>query len=277
MDSMIIKQLAELAAACQRKDIKPIICGGLGIYLSYFRKEDGISKMIRATQDIDLMLSREDLLEQAKRNAIAEIITKELNYIVQDNKQHHGFKKDGIQELDILVPPNIDLPASEHRLKIVKSNLHGYITREAEFIEEDLRAVQLSSISDEYAENDAKLYIPSPINLIIMKLFAFNDRSQGKRFTSDRAMAHAWDLFIAIMLTDREDLKQGQAFLARHSDSELIQKAREIVQQGFSEYEQIGWQTVLSSRNFYPKLDMAGREQKLKDAAIRMRRWFISE
>ena len=86
MDNLI-KQLAELATACQRKDIKPIICGGLGIYLSYCNKENEVKQMLRATQDIDLMLSKSDLLQEAKRNAIAEIITDELKYTVQPSKK----------------------------------------------------------------------------------------------------------------------------------------------------------------------------------------------
>jgi hypothetical protein len=40
MDNILIKQLAELAKACQRKDVKPIICGGLGVYLSFCNKEN---------------------------------------------------------------------------------------------------------------------------------------------------------------------------------------------------------------------------------------------
>jgi hypothetical protein len=104
MDSnSLIKQLGELAKACQRKDVKPIICGGLGVYLSFCRKEGEIRQMIRATQDIDLMFCGQDLLEEAKRKAMAEIITGELEYAVQEDKKHHGFRKDPDQELDILV------------------------------------------------------------------------------------------------------------------------------------------------------------------------------
>ena len=275
MDNILIKQLAELAKACQRKDIKPIICGGLGVYLSFCKREDEINQMIRATQDIDLMLSKQDLLEEVKRIAISEIITNELKYTVQPNKRIHGFKKDSNQELDILVPPIEGLPISNHRLKIVKSTLHGYITEEAEFIDEDMRAIRLSEISEEYhQDNDVEFYVPSPTNLLIMKLFAYNDRCQGKRQTSDRAMAHAWDVYIIIMLAGMADFKEGQAFLSRHSDSKIIQKTRSIVLDSFSQYEKAGWQTVLSSPNFYPTLSLADRDEKLKQASARLERWF---
>lgn len=93
MDKIIPAQLAELAQACQRKNIRPIICGGLGVYLSFCKKDGEIQQMIRATQDIDLMFSRQDLLEEAKRTAMAEIITEELEYLVHEEKKHHGFRK----------------------------------------------------------------------------------------------------------------------------------------------------------------------------------------
>jgi hypothetical protein len=275
MNDNLITQLAELAKACQRKSIMPIICGGLGIYLSFYNKEDEIGQMVRATQDIDLLLCRQDLLEKAKRKAIAEIITEELKYIVQPEKKYHGFKKGGTQELDILVPTVEDLPSDNYRLKIVKSTLHGHITEEAEFIEEGLRIIRLSDISKDYlGSNDVELYVPSPTNLMIMKLFAYNDRHHGNRKDPDRAMAHAWDVYIAIMLTDRTDFKEGQAFLSQHADSEIIKKARTIVGKSFSQYENAGWQTVLSSTNFHPSLSVTNKENKLGQAAARLRRWF---
>ncbi len=279
MDDILIKQLMELAIACQRKDVKPIICGGLGVYLSFSNKDDEINQMIRATQDIDLMLSKQDLLEEAKRKAIAEIITDELSYIVQSEKKYHGFTKGDNQELDILVPPVEGLPTRNYRLNIVKSTLHGHIAVEAEFIDEDLQVISLSDISADITGHDkVEIYVPSPTNLMIMKLFAYNDRCQGKRQSSDRATAHAWDVYITIMLTDINDLKEGQAFLKRHADSEIIIKAKKIIGNSFSQYEKAGWQTVLSSPNFYPTMNIAEREDKLKQAAARITRWFdISE
>ncbi len=128
MENSIISQLSELANSCQKRDIKPIICGGFGVYLSFCRKQDDIQKMLRTTQDIDLMFSKQDLLEEVKRNAMAEIITGELKYVAQKDKKHHGFRKDPNLELDILVPPIKSLPQKNYRLRIVKSTLHGHIT-----------------------------------------------------------------------------------------------------------------------------------------------------
>jgi hypothetical protein len=273
MNNILIKQLSELAIACQQKDIKPIICGGLGVYLSFCRKEDEIRQMIRATQDIDLMFCRQDLIEEAKRKAMAEIITEKLEYVVQEQKKHHGFKKDPDQELDILVPFVEGLPQMNYRLSIVKSVLHGHITTEAEFIDEDMRTILLSDISKEFGDN-VIIYVPCPTNLMIMKLHAFNDRIKEPHDDLDRAMAHAFDIYVIIMLTNRDDLKDGQSFLFRHTDSDIIQKTKVIIENYFSNYAQAGWQYVLRGNNFYPTMMISDREERLKEASARLVRWF---
>jgi len=275
MDNVLTNQLAELVKACNRKDIYPIVCGGLGVYLNFREKKGEIASMIRVTQDIDLMFCRQDLLEEAKRKAMAEIITRDLEYVVQDAKKYHGFKKGANQELDILVPPMESLPQKNYRHSIVKSTLHGHITEEAEFIDEDLKTVSLSDVSGN--EPDAGrviLHVPSATNLMMMKLHAFRDRFYGDRKDSNRATAHAFDIYIIIMLTDRNDLKQAQSFLERHGRSAIVKKAVGVVENSFAHYEKAGWQTVLSSPNFYPALRVVDKEEKLKQAAARLLRWF---
>lgn len=76
------------------------------------------------------------------------------------------------------------------------------------------------------------------------------------------------------MLADITDLKEGQAFLSRHAGSETIQKTKSIIENSFSQYEKVGWQTVLASPNFYPALSITKKEEKLEQAAARLRRWF---
>jgi len=275
MDNALLMQLGELARACCNAGIKPIICGGLGVYLSFFKKHNEISNMIRATQDIDLMLSRQDIIEEAKRRIIADILTKDLKYVVCDNKRYHGFLKDDNRQLDILVPPVEGLVVKNHRLQIVKSTLHGYITEEAQFIDEELVSVLLCDIDNTFNDDkEIRLYVPSPTNLMIMKLYAFADRIEGTRQSSDRAIDHSWDLFISIMLTDRNDYLKSRDFLKRHCDSEIIQRAKSIVANKFSGTDCSGWQSILAASNFYPELNRKEKEVKLADAAGRLVRWF---
>lgn len=272
MDRKILYQLAELAESFAKIGLTPVICGGLGIYLSFHKSTE---ETIRATNDIDLMLTKTQLLEQSRCNAIAEIITDKLNYIVCDEAKHFRFRKDPNQQLDILAQPVNELKTQGGRVKIVSSKLHGRFTEEACFIEEDLRTILLSDIlPDDKRVSNLKVQVPSPANLLILKLFAFDDRSEEQRQDTMRAQAHARDIYIIIILTKRSDYLEGQKFLSQHSDSDIIQRAKSIVSNKFSAVNQTGWQHVLEASDFYPNLNRQEKESKLDAAARRLARWF---
>lgn len=278
MDRRIIEQLAELAESFNRIGLKPVICGGLGIYLCFHKAEGQVRQMIRATTDIDLMLTKTQIFEQARRLAIADTITDGLGYIVREGCEYYQFTKEPDQDLDILSPPVEGLEVDNFRVKIVKSKLHGRITTEARFIEEDIRTVSLREfLSDNEREHGLEVQVPSPTNLLILKLFAFNDRYEGQRQDSERSQAHAWDIYITIISANRADYLEGQKFLKRHEDSDIIQTARSIVGSKFNAVEQAGWRRVLESSDFYPDLNRPEKEAELDKARRRLLRWFDTD
>ncbi|HUT46252.1 MAG TPA: nucleotidyl transferase AbiEii/AbiGii toxin family protein [Sedimentisphaerales bacterium] len=276
MDRRLIEQLADLAESFNRIGLKPVICGGLGLYLCFHKAEGQARQMIRATTDIDLMLTRTQVLKEAERRAIAATITDGLGYIVREGCEYYQFIKEPDQDLDILSPPVEGLEVDNFRIKIVKSKLHGHITPEACFIEEGLRTVSLREfLPDEEQRHGLEVQVPSPTNLLLLKLFAFNDRDEGQRQDSERAQAHAWDIYVIIMLaTSRDDYLEGQDFLSRHEDSDIIQNARSIVGSKFNAVEQAGWRRVLESSDFYPGLNRREKEARLDEAMRRLLRWF---
>jgi hypothetical protein len=275
VDARIIEQLADLAASFNKLGLRPVICGGVGIYLCFHKAQGQARQMIRATTDIDLMLTKTQVFEQAKRRAIAETITSELKYVVRDGREHLHFKKDQDQYLDILSPPIEGFKADSVRIKFVRSKLHGHITPEACFVEEGLRTVSIEQLllDDERAKG-LEVQVPSPTNLMLLKLYAFNDRDEGDRLDIERAQAHAWDIYIMIMLSDRDDYLEGQNFLSRHRDSKIIQTAQSIVGYKFSSIEQTGWRRVLESSDFYPGHNRGQKEGMLDEARRRLIRWF---
>ena len=275
MDSRLIEQLAELAESFNTIGLKPVICGGLGLYLCFHKAQGQASRMIRATTDIDLMLTQTQVREQAERRAIAETITDGLGYVVREGCEYYQFIKEPNQDLDILSPPVEGLEVDNFRVKIVKSKLHGHITPEARFIEEGLRTVSLRKLLPDSGESGGlEVQVPSPTNLLLLKLFAFDDRDEGQRQDSERAQAHAWDVYVTIMLTDRDDYLEGQDFLSSHEDSDIIQTARSIVVGKFSAVEKAGWRRVLESSDFYSALNRREKEAKLDEAMNRLLRWF---
>jgi len=267
--------LADLAESFNRIRLKPVICGGLGIYLCFHECEGEAQVLIRTTNDIDLILTKTQVIEKARCRAIAEIITGELRYIVREGREYLHFKKNQDQYLDILAPPIEGFKTEGFMIKFVNSKLHGHITNEACFIEEDLRTVSLLPfLPDNDKRSNFEVQVPSPTNSLLLKLFAFNDRSEGQRQDSERAQAHALDIYIAIMLTKRTDYLEGQKFLSRHKDSEIIQRAQSIVDSKFSSVDKLGWQLVLEASSFYPEKNVRQKRERLDDAKRRLLRWF---
>jgi hypothetical protein len=263
VDKKIFHQLADLTESFNRIGLKPVICGGLGIYLCFHECEGDAQGLIRTTNDIDLILTKTQVIEKARCRAIAEIITGELRYIVREGREYLHFKKNQDQYLDILAPPIEGFKTEGFRIKFVSSKLHGHITNEACFIEEDLRTVSLLPFQ-----------VPSPTNSLILKLFAFNDRDEGQRQDFERAQAHALDIYIAIMLTNKTDYDEGQKFLSRHRDSEIIQKAQSIIGSKFFSVDKVGWKLVLEASGFYPGINVRQKRERLDDAKRRLVRWF---
>lgn len=267
--------MADLAESFNKIGLKPVVCGGLGIYLCFHECEGQARELIRTTNDIDLMLTKTQVIEKARRRAIAEIITGELKYVVREGREYIHFTKNNKQFLDILAPPIEGFKVKDFRVKLVTSRLHGHLTSEACFIEEGLRTVSLLQfLPDSDKRPGLEVQVPSPTNSLILKLFAFNDRDKGQRQDSERAQAHALDIYIAIMLTNRNDYKEGQEFLSLHKDSEIIQEARNIVNNKFSSIEESGWRLVLEASGFYPEINVRQKHERLEDAKNRLLRWF---
>jgi len=267
--------LADLAESFNTIGLKPVICGGLAVFLCFHRAEGPARQMIRATTDIDLMLTKTQVLEQAQRRAIAETITDGLGYVVRKGCEYYQFTKESDQALDVLSPPITELEVDNFRVKIVKSKLHAHITPEACFIEEGLRTISLGEFLPQNDKRcDLKVQVPSPTNLLLLKLFAFGDRDEGHRQDSERAQAHAWDIYIAIMSANRADYLEGRHFLSRHRDSEIIRTAQLIVSDKFGEVQQAGWRRVLESSDFYSGLRRREKEARLDEAKRRLTRWF---
>lgn len=93
----------------------------------------------------------------------------------------------------------------------------------------------------------------------------------------ERAQAHAWDVYVTIILTDRDDYLEGQQFLSCHKNSEIIRTARSIVAGKFNHVDHAGWRRVLKSSDFYPDLNRQEKEARLDEARRRLIRWFDIE
>jgi len=271
MDNDVLDQLRRLAEAFNRIGLTPVICGGLGIYL-LFRDQ---TQDVRATHDISLMITDSQAKERAMRERIAETITGELEYVVWEDGKHFRFTRGSAQQLDILAPPMEAVAMEGGRVKLVRAKLHGRLTPEACFIEEDLRTIVLTPpASDVPRTGGPVVHVPSPTNMLILKLFAFDDRDSAARRDEDRAAAHAYDIWLIASLARPSDHMQSREFLRRHGTSDVVEKACAIIASKFSTLDQSGWRHVLASKAFYSDRPIAERREHLDRARRVLLRWF---
>ncbi len=271
MDSAVLNQLVELAQAFNNIGLRPLIVGGLGSYLLFHDK----SKAVRATSDIDLMIPCSQAREEAKRKAIAEVITGQLEYVVRADGKHFRFTGKPNRQLDILAPPVAGVTMEGSRVKLVRSKFHGRLTPEACFIEEDMRSVDLAGLAAGLPAGSPLLVnVPSPTNMLVLKLFAFGDRDSDARRSEARAQAHAYDVYLIAALAERDDFLEGRRFLDHHADEEVVQKARAIIEANFQTLDQSGWKYVFASGLLSQSHTMTERRQILDKSRRRLLRWF---
>lgn len=271
MNIALLNQLREITEAFHRLGLRPVICGGLGLYL-LFRDR---AQIVRATQDIDLMITPSQAGEQATREAIARTIIDELHYVTCKEARCFRFTKEPARQLDILTPPTDVVATEGGRVKLVRTKLHGRLTPEACFIEEDLRTIVLVPAASEPSQTGNLLVsVPSPTNMLILKLFAFDDRDSRLRRNEERAQAHAYDIYLITTLAQLNDYREGRDFLSRHGASDVVRKAREVIAAKFLSLEQSGWKHVLTSATFYPDRPLGERRELLDLARRRLLRWF---
>jgi hypothetical protein len=165
MDSAVFQQLLELTQGFNKIGLKPVICGGLGLYL-LFRDRPKDPEDIRTTTDIDLMIPSSQACNEVERNAIAELITEELQYVVREDGRHFRFIREQTHQLDILTPPTDGVVTEGGRVKLVRTKLHGRLTPEACFIGEDLRKVELAGPTFNPPQPSAVVNVPSPTNML---------------------------------------------------------------------------------------------------------------
>ena len=75
MDKKIFYQLADLTESFNKIGLKPVICGGLGIYLCFHECEGEAQGLIRTTNDIDLILTKTQVIEKARIQTVDIPIT----------------------------------------------------------------------------------------------------------------------------------------------------------------------------------------------------------
>lgn len=275
MDIRLLNQLAELAREFRALNLVPVICGGMAIHLLFEKRAIDSGSILRATRDVDMIVTRSQASSGEALRLLADRLTGPMEYMVVEDRKCFGFAKKSGESLDILAMPLEQYETKGTRVKLVKERLHGRLTEEASFIEEGLRTVELA----QFAPQDLTLTgltvnVPSPTNLLLMKLIAFDDRDAGPRKDDAHANADASDIYIVAMLGDVGDYRGGRELLTRHSDSPIVQRACRTVADKFSSIDGPGWLRVLAAGDLFGGADVAERRRRVEPVMRRLVRWF---
>jgi hypothetical protein len=274
--------LLDLLHEVHGTDIKLIIGGGFGIYLKtdHVRRQ-GVRTLFRewpeprSTNDLDLFLRPELLIQSAKLKPLAEAIAR-LGYRVGPGAEKYQFMKPGPRgveagslKLDILTGPRSRFDGTRVNADVRRARpnpsvgMHAHSVDEAPTLEEGLVPVTLQGNLSSGGPWQAEVFLPHPYTFLMMKLFAFKDRlhDADKEF----GRYHALDLHTILATTTEEEWEHALALRDRWADEPHIIEAGYLVSGYFSSLDRLGVIRLRESRYYRPELELEEFMSALKE------------
>jgi hypothetical protein len=263
--------LLDLLHEIEGSEIIFIIGGGFGIYLkaSHVVKEGSRTLWKewpepRSTNDLDLFLRPELIIESKKLKPMAEAISR-LGYQVVPGAENYQFVKPGpggaeagSVKIDILTGPQSRFEGTRVRTDGRRARprpsigIHAHPVDEALTLEDGLKPIVLSGALSSGESTRAEVFLPHPYTVVMMKLFAFRDRLGDAN--KDFGRYHALDLY-TILATTTED-EWGYALQLRDQSRDLpfIIEAGRLVLEHFSAIDRLGMIRLRESPYYRPEL-----------------------
>lgn len=265
--------LLDLLREAQGTDIKLIIGGGFGIYL----KTDLVQRLgmrtllrewaePRSTNDLDLFLRPELLIDSAKLKPLAEAILR-LDYQVVPGAEKYQFVKPGPGgaeagsiKIDILTGPQSCFQGTRVRTDARRARpnpsvgIHAHPVDEAPTLEQGLLPVTLTGKLSSGEPWQAEVSLPHPYTFLMMKLFAFRDRldDADKEF----GRYHALDLYTILATTTEEEWEYALELRDQQGDEPYVMEARRLVSNYFSALDRLGLIRLRESPYYRPELQL---------------------
>ncbi len=249
--------LLDLLHEMESADIKLIIGGGFGIYLKTVYVQRLNTRTLlrewpepRSTNDLDLFLRPELLIDSAKLKPMAEAIVK-LGYQVVPGAEKYQFVKPGPGgaeigsiKIDILTGPQHRFHGTRVKTDARRARpspsigIHAHPVDEALTLEEGLLPVLLAGKLGSGEPWQAEVFLPHPYTFSVMKLFAFRDRldDPDKEF----GRYHALDLYAILATTTEEEWEYALRLSDQYGDEPYGMKARSLVATYFSALDRLG-------------------------------------
>ena len=275
------KALLELLQELDNTDIELIIGGGYGLYLkANYVRGIGVRTLLsewpepRSTNDIDLFLRPELLIESSKVKPLAEAFSK-LGYNVVTGAEKYQFIKNGPEgntgsiKIDILTGPQdcfegTGVRVDERRIRPNPSvGIHAHPVNEAVTLEEGLFSVPITGKPTLGGIHQAEISIPHPYTFLMMKLFAFRDRLND--VDKDFGRYHAMDVYTILATTTEEEWRYALTLRDRLHSLPYVIEAGQIVSNYFLSLDQLGMIRLRESPYYHSGLQLDEFMSSLKD------------
>ena len=265
--------LLDLLFEIEGTEIKLIIGGAFGIYLKIdYVQRLGMRTLLqewpepRSTNDLDLFLHPELLIESAKLKPLAEAIAR-LDYQVVPGAEKYEFVRPGSGgavaasvKIDILTGPQDRFQGTKVRADARRARpkpsvgIHAHPVDEALTLEEALMPVLISGKLGSGELWKAEVFLPHPYTFLMMKLFAFRDRldEADKEF----GRYHALDLYSILSTTTEEEWRYALKLRDQHGKQPYDLEAEILVSENFSALDRLGMVRLRESTYYRSELQL---------------------
>jgi len=265
--------LLDLLYEMKSADIKLIIGGGFGIYLKTGHVQRLSRRTLlrewpepRSTNDLDLFLRPELLIDSAKLKPLADAISR-LDYQVVPGAEKYQFvipgpggAEAGSIKIDILTGPQTRFQGTRVKADARRARpnpsvgIHAHPVDEAPTLEEGLLPVTLAGKLSSGESWQAEVLLLHPYTLLMMKLFAFRDRLDDANKEFGRY--HALDLYTILATTTEEEWKYALELRDQYGDEPYVMEARRLVSKYFSALDRLGMIRLKESPYYRPELQI---------------------
>ena len=251
--------------------IRLIVGGGFGIYLKtdHVRSLDVRTLLEqwpepRSTNDLDLFLRPELLIESSKVKPLVSAIT-DLGYQVVPGAEKYQFVKPGADgtdagsvKIDILTGPQSRFQKTRVKVDARRARpnpsvgIHAHPVDEALTLEEGLLPIVLTGPLSSGEDWESEVFLPHPYTFSMMKLFAFRDRLEDP--DKEFGRYHALDLYTILATMTEVEWRDALRLRDQYKDDPTAREAGNLVSKYFSSKERKGIIRLMESPYYRPEL-----------------------
>ena len=263
--------LLDLLHEIKGSEVNVIIGGGFGIYLKVVHVAKEGRRILwrewpepRSTNDLDLFLRPELLIESEKLKPLAEAIER-LGYQAVAGAEKYQFVKPGAGgvdpgsvKIDILTGPQSRFKGTKVRADARRARphpsvgIHAHPVDEALTLEDGLLSIVLSGVLSSGEPSKAEIFLPHPYTFAMMKLFAFRDRAEDA--DKDFGRYHALDLYTILATTTEDEWAYALKLRDQNRGNPCIIEAGRLVSKHFSGADRLGIIRLKESPYYRPEL-----------------------